>query len=294
MGSIKIIRGRIKDLGGFQISRALPTFEKRHVGPFVFLDHMGPLSVDLHHALDVRPHPHIGLATVTYLFSGRGLHRDSLGSNIIIKPGDLNWMTAGRGITHSERTPQEDRAGQGRVVLHGIQIWVALPKEFEDCEPNFTHYSSQDLPTVQMSPEIQGKLLIGEAFNEISPVKTYSKTLLVEFSMKKGDSLELPVLEKEQALFIVSGSVEAEGEVAGFNDLIVMTENKPHSLKCKESSQLVLLGGEPHPEERFMWWNFVSSEKMKIHDAAKLWAEQKFPKVPGEIEFIPLPNDPLP
>lgn len=289
-----VIKGRKRDLGGFSVVRSLPAASRRFVGPFIFLDHMGPMSVTEKQKLDVRPHPHIGLSTVTYLFEGQGFHRDSLGSSQIIRPGELNWMTAGKGIVHSERTPQEVLDADEEQRIHGIQIWVALPKEFEKIEPSFTHYSADQLPQWDVCPGFSGKVLIGEHANLKSPVKTFSKMFFAELRTSSDVSTTLSIDEKELAIFLVEGRATVNSLELEQDDLIVVSDPQQVSLEVSAGTKLALIGGEPLPEKRYIWWNLVASEKEDIHQAAKLWEQQAMGQVPGESEFIPLPSDPLP
>lgn len=289
-----VINGRKKDLGGFTVARTIPSPKRRHVGPFVFLDHMGPMQVDSAHSMDVRPHPHIGLSTVTYLFSGRGFHRDSLGSAQVIAPGDLNWMTAGKGIVHSERTPEEDRNSSRRITLHGIQIWVALPVEYERCEPNFSHYAKSILPSLEMVPGLAGKLLIGQHGQVVSPVKTYSKTFFAEMISTEDLKTKIKIDEEEVGIFLVEGSATINGQKLDIDDIILISDPQQISLIVTKSTRLIFIGGQSFPEPRYIWWNFVSSKKELIHEAAALWERQQMGRVPEETDFIPLPKDPLP
>jgi redox-sensitive bicupin YhaK (pirin superfamily) len=286
-----LIQGRAKDLGGFQVHRVLPHFSRRNVGPFVFLDHMGPMQVDETHGLDVRPHPHIGLATVTYLFEGRGLHRDSLGSVQIIEPGDLNLMTAGRGIVHSERTPEEDRRG-GRA--HGIQIWLGLPTEHEEDPPAFRHWPRTEFPSPDLGDGFETKLLMGEWSGQRSPVPTLWPTLFVDIKSHAGARAGLSFAEAEVALFVASGACEVDGQSLGAEDLLVVADPGRISLASTAECRLIIIGGAPFPEPRYIWWNFVSSQKERIHAAAERWRRQSFGQVEGETDFIPLPDSPLP
>lgn len=289
-----IIKSKEKDIGGFLIHRSLPTAKKRQLGPFVFLDHIGPVRVDETHAMDVRPHPHIGLATVTYFFKGRGYHRDSIGSKQMITEGDLNWMTAGRGIVHSERTPMEDRHASAEVDMHGVQIWVGLPKEKEECEPDFTHYPKEQLPFVQVSDGLKVKLMIGEYGNIKSPVKTASRTLFMDFLSEKDLKTKLSFNETELGMFLVAGKAIVNGQEMIIDDLIVLRDPKNVEAEFFQGARFVVIGGEPFSEERFLWWNFVSSSKERLRIAVEDWKNQRFGNVPGETEFIPIPDGPLP
>jgi redox-sensitive bicupin YhaK (pirin superfamily) len=289
-----IISGRLRDLGGFSVHRSLPSPQKRQLGPFVFLDHMGPVKVDKVHAMDVRPHPHIGLATVTYLFDGKAFHRDSLGSKQEITPGDLNWMTAGKGIVHSERTPPEERSGKLNHFMHGVQIWVGLPKEHEECDPHFVHWPKTQLPDVKISENLNGKLLIGEFANQISPVKVLMKTLFLDIQVKNRTRETLSFMEKELGLFLISGQAIINGHEMQTDDLIVVSNPLKIQVELSEGARLIAIGGDPFPEPRYIWWNFVSTRKERIHQAARDWKNQSMGQVVDETEFIPLPDIPMP
>lgn len=289
-----IIHGRERDLGGFLVHRSLPSSKRRSLGPFVFLDHMGPLEVTEERHMNVRPHPHIGLATVTYLFDGRGYHRDSLGSKQMITPGDLNWMTAGRGIVHSERTPSEDSAAHPHKWMHGVQIWVGLPVEQEECEPTFVHWPKEQLPSVKINDSLNAKLMIGEHQGVKSPVKTLSRTLFMDIPCPVAGRDTWTFAEQEIGLFVVSGAAEINGQALKAEDLILVADAKKIDIQYEENSRLLVIGGDPFPEPRHIWWNFVSSRKELIHKAAAAWKDQTFGQVEGETDFIPLPNDKLP
>ena len=289
-----LINGKKKDLGGFIVSRTLPNVKRRHVGPFVFLDHMGPLQVDNEHLMSVRPHPHIGLSTVTYLFSGRGLHRDSLGSKQVISPGDLNWMTAGRGIVHSERTPAEDLTANPKKTMHGIQIWVALPVEQEECEPNFTHYPKENLPKFTLSENLSGKLLIGSHGSTTSPVKCYSRTFFADITVEKDVDKIVSIAEEEIGVFLLEGTAEINGQTLSTDDLLLVAKPNEMKIKASQNTRLIFVGGKEFTEPRYIWWNFVSSRKERIREAAEQWKNQLLGQVAEETDFIPLPNDPLP
>lgn len=295
-----IISARKRDLGGFSVARTIPSVERRHVGPFVFLDHMGPLKITETAMLDVRPHPHIGLSTVTYLFSGRGHHRDSLGYSQVIEPGDINWMTAGKGIVHSERTPEEDKYPNPSAPIHGIQVWVALPVEHEDIEPNFTHYPKTDIPDVIFGDGLHGKLMIGnfkdpnEGHQWSSPVKTYSQTFFAEIKASKNLQQDLKFDEEEIGIFLVDGQAIINGQKLEMDDLIVVSDPQNIQLDIAAGSTLIVIGGTAFKEPRYIWWNLVSSSKDKIKNAAQAWERQEMGKVEGETDFIPLPDIPFP
>ncbi|HEV7717078.1 MAG TPA: pirin family protein, partial [Steroidobacteraceae bacterium] len=255
---------RRRDLGGFEVGRVLP-FAKRHmIGPFIFFDHIGPVDFPrgIPKTVDVRPHPHIGLSTVTYLFDGEIMHRDSVGSEEAIHPGEVNWMTAGRGITHSERFEKARAQGDS---LHGIQSWVALPNEHEETDPAFIHYSSNDLPLFE-ADGISGRLLSGEAFGIKSRVTTHSPLFYVHWTLKPGAQAQLPANYSERAAYIVSGSIDAGGETHGAGRMLVFTPGVDAVITANAPSVVMALGGEP-VGERFIEWNFVSSSKERIEQA---------------------------
>ena len=285
-----IIEPRAQDLGGFTVRRLLPYSRRRHVGPFVFLDHMGPAQFEPGHGIDVRPHPHIGLATVTYLYAGEITHRDSLGSERVIRPGDVNWMTAGRGIVHSERTPPELRAAGSQ--LHGLQLWVALPMSAEDCAPDFQHHPAATLP-VFTQDQAEIRLIAGTLYGCQAPVRTASSLFYAEAQMADGAELGLSDEYAERAVYVVNGTVEIDGQPLTAGQLAVLTAGGRPTLRARGQTLLMLLGGPPLDGERLLWWNFVASTPERIREAQQRWAAQTFGKVPGEIEFIPLPEDGL-
>jgi redox-sensitive bicupin YhaK (pirin superfamily) len=276
---------RTHDLGGgFMVRRALPAAACRSVGPFVFFDHFGPVQAGPQDNHDVRPHPHIGLATVTYLYAGAMLHRDSLGAVQRIEPGAVNWMSAGRGIVHSERTPDDLRAVTR--ISHGLQLWVALPADQEESEPWFVHTPAAALPALEVGGA-RLRLLVGEAFGERSPVQAASPALFMDITMQAGDAFPLP-LATERALYGVDGAFTLDGETIPAQTLIVLTPGEEPLVAAESDVRLALVGGEPLGP-RFMWWNFVSSRKQRIDQAADDWAAGRFAAVPGETEFIELP-----
>jgi redox-sensitive bicupin YhaK (pirin superfamily) len=282
-----LIRPQARDIG-FPVRRLLPSGKARTVGPFVFLDHMGPA----HFAStgtegDVRPHPHIGLATVTYLFSGAMLHRDSLGHVQRIEPGSVNWMSAGRGIVHSERIPEDVRAAG--TAVEGIQMWVALPQALEESEPDFTHYQAESMPMYK-APGVAAHVLVGNAFGLSSPVRTPSPTLYAALTLKADARLELPVDVEERAIYLLDGAVELDGQVLEANTLAVLEPGAPAELLARADTRMMLLGGAPLDGERFIWWNFVASTRERIEAAKTAWREDHFTPVPGEHERIPLPD----
>ncbi len=283
-----------RDLGGFSVRRALPNIQKRSISYFVFFDHMGPAEMSSDKGMDVRPHPHIALATVTYLFSGSILHRDSLGSKQLIEAGDVNWMTAGSGIVHSERTPRDKNE---KFTMHGLQIWVALPKNKEEMAPSFQHYPGKTLPEFKKD-DAQLKLILGEMFGKTSPVQTEANIFYVDAKLKAGEQLNLELPKgQESGIYLVKGSLDIL-EIATAETpetfpqwtLIVLNLNRKYILKAKEDCHFVFFGGEPLPEPRFMWWNFISTSKARIENAKAAWAAQQMGQVPGETEFIPLPT----
>ena len=285
-----IIRSRERDIGGFSVRRLLPYASHRMVGPFIFFDHMGPAEFAPGEGMDVRPHPHIGLATVTYLFEGAILHRDSLGSERVIEPGAINWMTAGRGIVHSERTPPERRKTGGRV--HGLQCWVALPAKYEELEPSFAHHPGDTLP-VKSIGGARIQLLLGDGFGMKSPVVCYSDIIYADIMLEKNARLEVPGGSRELAAYVVEGSVTVGDEVLGPCSMAVAVSGGSLTIEASERSRLMLLGGEALEGERFIFWNLVSSSRERIERAKTDWAQGRFPKVPGdEVEFIPLPAEP--
>ena len=292
---MQVITPHPSDLGdGFLVHRALPSAARRAVGPFVFLDQFGPVQLAPGKGLDVRPHPHIGLATVSYLFEGTILHRDSLGSVVPIRPGEVNWMTAGRGIVHSERSPAELRADGPR--LWGLQFWVALPLELEQCPPAFAHHGADAIPRVTR-PGARVSVVLGEAFDAESPVALTSPMFLVDVRLDAGATIELEADYAERAAYVLEGEVRADGAEAGTarEHLIVFDAGEPARLTAgSEPAHVVFLGGPPLDAPRFVWWNFVSSQRDLILEAQAAWSEQRFPKVPGETEFIPLPARPMP
>jgi redox-sensitive bicupin YhaK (pirin superfamily) len=283
-----IIDARPRDLGGFVVGRVLPSTVRRMVGPFIFFDHMGPAELATGQAIDVRPHPHINLATVTYLFEGEIMHRDSLGSEQPIRPGAINWMTAGRGIAHSERTPPELRGAGSR--LHGIQLWVALPKVHEETQPDFRHYPSDGLPTFDRDG-VRVRVLAGSAYQRESPVATLSPLFYVDAVMPPGTELELPEGHAERAAYVVEGVIHCGAVRAAPRRMLVFATGSKQVLQSETQARVVLLGGAPLDGPRYIWWNFVSSSHERIEEAKRAWKEGRFPKVVGdEEEFIPLPE----
>ena len=282
-----LLKGHEKDLGGgFVVRRYLPSAIKQAVGPFIFFDHFGPVDVPLDADHDVRPHPHIGLATVTYLFEGAMDHRDSIGTFQRIEPGAINWMTAGRGIVHSERTPK-DLVGKPHRT-HGLQLWAALPVAHEEDEPGFCHTPAGDIPELTVDGA-RVRVLIGTAFGKTSPVKTYSRTLYLDVVLKAGQELALSGLPEEAAIYPVGGDLEIDGAPLEKNNMALLDTGGTQLVKATSEAHFVLIGGEPLDGRRFMSWNFVSSSKERIVKAGEDWEAQRFDMVPGETEWIPLP-----
>lgn len=283
-----VIVPRMRDLGGFAVRRALPSAQRQMVGPFIFWDQMGPSEFVVGEGIDVRPHPHIGLATVTYLFDGRVMHRDSLGSAQAITPGDVNWMTAGRGIVHSERTTPEWKMEPGRR-LYGIQSWVALPQAAEEADPDFFHHRAESLPLI----EAEGKrvrLIAGSLFGMRSPVRTFSDMLYADIELQPGAKLPLPAEHEERGVYLAEGMIDIAGDRFEGPRLLVFRPSDEITVTAVTPSRLLFLGGEPMDGPRFIWWNFVSSSRDRIEQAKEDWAQKRFDVVPGdEKEFIPLP-----
>ncbi len=284
-----LLKPHTKDLGGFEVQRLLPSIEAQMVGPFIFFDHFGPASFLPGQGVDVRPHPHIGLATVTYLLEGAMMHRDSLGSVQRIEPGDVNWMTAGAGIVHSERTSPEDRASGQR--LHGLQTWVALPKAHEQGEPSFAHYASASLPKITL-PGVTMRLIAGTAFGQRSPASTFSPMFYVAADMEAGSALDLYPEHEQRGVYAIEGELVIAGEALPVHHMAVLQPWSTVRIEARSRVVMVLLGGSKLDGERLIWWNFVASSKELIASAGARWRERKFAPVPDESEFIPLPEKP--
>lgn len=289
MSNIKlIIEERPSNIGNFMVGRLLPFREKRMVGPFSFIDHMGPVCLSDHENLDVPPHPHIGLSTLTYLFEGSIMHKDSLGTEVEIQPGQVNWMTAGSGIVHSERTPSYLR--DSGKMLHGLQIWVALPAALEKMDPEFYHAAEDDIPSWEENG-IAFKLIAGEAFGRKSPVPVYSPLYFLELKTSGRQTVSIGAdLFGESALYILEGAIESEGYTYGPKQILVANDTKLCEFVMQENTTVYIFGGEPFPEERIIYWNFVASTRERIEEAKTMWLEQSFAKVPGETDFVPLPE----
>jgi redox-sensitive bicupin YhaK (pirin superfamily) len=289
-----IILPPVRDLGdGFRVRRALPSAQRRMVGPFIFFDQMGLAEFGPGEGLDVRPHPHIGLGTVTYLLEGEILHRDSLGSVQAIRPGEVNWMTAGRGIVHSERTGPETRARGGK--LFGLQSWIALPERDEEAAPAFAHHAAADMPTLS-DGGVDLTLIVGASDGLRSPVKTFSDVVYADIVLAAGARYQVSAEHIERAIYVVSGSVAVAGQEGAFaaGQLVVFKPGAEIVLRADAAARLMLIGGEPFAEPRHIFWNFVSSRPERIEQAKADWRAGRFDAVPAESEFIPLPDEPKP
>lgn len=281
------LTGHDKDLGGgFVVRRLLPAAARRSVGPFIFFDHFGPVTATPGADHDVRPHPHIGLATVTYLFEGAMMHRDSLGSEQLIEPGAINWMTSGNGIVHSERKPAHLR--ETSYGVHGLQLWAALPLAHEEDEPSFVHTPVRAIPQVPVG-DARVRVLVGEAFGAQSPVATFVPTVYLDVALPAGGSLALPALAAELAVYPVAGRIWIDGQSVPAQTLSVLQPGESAHVSARESARFVVIGGEALDAPRHMWWNFVSSRQQRILQAAEDWQAQRMGKVAGDDEFIPLP-----
>lgn len=289
MSNIDFIREeKAANIGNFLVGRLLPFRQKRSIGPFVFIDHMGPACLADHENLDVGPHPHIGLSTLTYLFEGSIFHRDSLGTAMEITPGAVNWMTGGKGVVHSERTPEYLRHQD--KFLHGLQIWVALPKELEFMEPEFHHTEAKDIPAWE-EEGVQYKLIAGEAFGKKSPVPVYSKLYMIEIKVKNEALIDIRgELFGESGLYILEGEIESNSHVYGSKQILITKDAHLCSFTMKANTTVYIFGGEPFPEERFIYWNFVATDKQIIEEAKERWKNHEFPKVPGDDGYVPLPG----
>ena len=281
-----LIEPRARDLGDFTVRRVLPDRRRQRVGPFIFFDHMGPAVFEPGTGVNVRAHPHIGLATITYLFEGEMLHRDSLGYVQPIRPGAVNWMTAGRGIVHSEKVTAEVLASGQR--LHGLQTWVALPAEAEEVEPSFEHYPAADIPAVNVDG-VQIRVVLGFAFGVASPVSTRSETLYVEAVLEPGQSVAIPEAG-ELAVYVVEGSVAIDRQFLEAGVLAILENGAQGRVTAESPARIMFAGGDALEGERFIWWNFVSSSRERIEQAKRDWREQNFDAVRGEADFIPLPE----
>ena len=287
----QVVVPRTVDLGdGFSVRRALPSARTRMVGPFIFFDHFGPAEFRAGTGLDVRPHPHIGLATVTYLFDGEIVHRDSLGTAAAIKPGEVNWMTAGRGIVHSERTGADKRASGSPI--HGLQMWVALPASKEEMEAGFAHHETAEFPMVKDNGKTV-RVVVGSLYGASSPVPVVHETMFADVHLAAGATLPIDASHEERALYLVSGTLDIAGDRFAPGQLLVFKPGDKVTVKAVTDAHLVICGGAPMDGPRHIWWNFVSSRKERIEQAKADWKAGHFAKVPGdEIEFIPLPEQP--
>lgn len=273
------------NLGGMEIKRALPIARQRMVGPFIFFDHFGPTLFKAGHGANIKPHPHIGLATLTYLFDGEMIHRDSLGVVQKIRPGAVNLMTAGRGVVHSERAGDDlDR----NSILHGLQVWLALPQALEDCEPEFQHFAANDIPRIELNG-VQIRIVAGAAFGHHSPVETPVSTLLLDMHLPTSGSVEVPLSYPERAFYVVDGQVRVGTRSFSAGKMAIMGENDTVTLRADEPSHVIVIGGV-NIGERFIDWNFVSSRKARIEKARRDWQDGNFKLVPGDDEFVPLPK----
>ena len=284
-----LIVPRAVDLGEMEVRRALPSVKRQMVGPFIFFDQMGPAEFLTDQGIDVRPHPHINLATVTYLFEGEIVHRDSLGTDMTITPGAVNWMRAGRGIVHSERTSEKRRADGQR--LFGLQTWVALPEDQEESDADFIHHGADDLPLV-VGDGIVARMICGEAFGARSPLATASPTLYADVTLTAGSTMPVDPAYAERALYTIAGEIEVGGDTFQPGQLLVLRPGDAHTVRALTDARVTLFGGEPMEGPRWIWWNFVSSRRERIEQAKEEWRRGRFDTVPGdEEEFIPLPDN---
>ena len=283
----RVIDGRARDLGGFSVRRVLPAGDLQTVGPFIFFDHIGPAVFAPGTGVDVRPHPHIGLATVTYLYAGEFMHRDSLGTAQLIRPGDVNWMVAGRGIAHSERTPPDVRLAGG-ASIHGIQTWIALPRQHEEAEPAFEHHPASALPEIRL-PGAVLRLIAGAAFGQRAPAAVFSPMFYLDAAMEAGGTVELPTQYQERAVYVAEGEIAVEGSHYGPGQMVLFAADSTAAPVATMPSRTMLLGGAPLDGPRHIWWNFVSSSRERIEQAKRDWQLGAFAPVPGDDERIPLP-----
>ncbi len=283
-----ILEEKAADIGNFLVGRLLPFCQKRSIGPFVFIDHMGPACLADYENLDVPPHPHIGLSTLTYLFDGAMMHRDSIGTEIEIQPGAVNWMTGGKGVTHSERTP--DYLRKQDKFLHGLQIWVALPKELEFMDPEFFHVEAKDIPAWE-EDAVQYKLIAGKAFGHKSAVPVYSPLYMIEIKSSEEKKIDIGThLFGESGLYILEGEIENQGHAYGPKQILITKDAHLCSFTMKANTTVYIFGGEPFPEERFIFWNFVATDKATIEQAKEDWRNRRFPTVINDDGYVPLPK----
>jgi redox-sensitive bicupin YhaK (pirin superfamily) len=285
----RVLEGRPRDLGGFGVRRVLPAPGLQTVGPFIFFDHMGPATFAPGGGVDVRPHPHIGLATVTYLFDGAFMHRDSLGTEQLIRPGDVNWMVAGCGIVHSERTPPEARRAPGGARIHGIQTWIALPRAQEEIPPSFEHHPAATLPEIREGGATL-RLIAGAAFGRCAPASVFSPMFYLAAELEPGAEVDLPGEYAERAAYFVEGEVAAADGRHTVGEMVVFGADEAATIRALGSARVMLLGGAPLEGRREIWWNFVSSSAERIERAKLDWREDRFAAVPGDAERIPLPE----
>lgn len=284
-----VVDERQSDLGNFIVGRLLPFRKKRQVGPFTFIDHMGPALMGNGNYMDVDQHPHIGLSTLTYLFEGEIEHRDSVGSVQVISPGDVGFMTAGNGVAHTERTPAE-RRGEETFQLHGYQIWVALPKDQEEMDPRFDYYPKGEIPAWKEG-SVQYKVVAGDAFGKSAPLRGYSPLFMADISTTEEATIDLRgKIKGEVAFVIVKGSITSEGQKVEAGQMLVSKTDDECEICMDAGTQILLFGGEPFPEERFLVWNFVSHSKERLQEAKQDWINKEFPKVPGDDTYIPFPE----
>ena len=287
----QIIPFRPANIGGFDVRRVLPFRKRRSVGPFVFVDDFGPVEIVHGASMDVLPHPHIGLATVTYLLSGRMIHRDSLGSVQAIEPGEVNWMTAGRGVVHSERVSEAGNPLGTELV--GLQTWVALPEFLEDGDPSFAHHGSDELPLIE-DDGIRVQMILGALFGIASPVATVSNPFYGECDLASRAVLSLPTELQERAAYVLKGEVAMDGQTITPGNMVVFTEGTDAEIKAASDTKFMILGGDRLEKPRFMWWNFVSTRHELIEQAREDWRDRKFPEIPNETGFVPLPEGNFP
>jgi len=285
------LQARLRPVGHLEVRRLLPAAKRQAVGPFLFFDHFGPEEFEPFNGADIGPHPHIGLSTVTYLFEGSLVHRDSIGSVQPIEPGAINWMTAGRGIAHSERTPPELRTVRRRA--HGLQLWAGMPKALEDGEPGFSHTASSAIPADERE-RAQVRVLVGRAWGMESPVTPVSETLYLDISLPAGGRLDIPELAQERALYAVDGTYQLEGKRIAPYAMAVLPAADTVRVEAETPARIMLIGGEPLDGPRFIWWNFVSSKRETIRAAAAEWSAHQTPRIEGETDWVPLPNSSLP
>jgi redox-sensitive bicupin YhaK (pirin superfamily) len=289
VAEVLILRSRLREVGNSQVRRLLPAAKKQAVGPFLFFDHFGPEEREQSSKNDVRPHPHIGLSTVTYLFEGKMVHRDSVGSVQAIEPGAINWMTAGRGVAHSERAPKELLGERRRT--HGLQLWAGLPKALEEREPGFAHTAGGAIPEEERDGA-RIRVLIGRGWGMESPVVPMSETLYVDIALPAGGALDVPALAAERAVYGVEGSYSLDRKSMEMHSMAVLPAGDTVRLEAQAPARVVLIGGEPLDGARFMWWNFVSSSRERIKQAAAEWDAHHTPRIPGETEWVSLPGTP--